>query len=60
MIKDRHDRGLDIDNSRVKQITSSIFSLDTETDNYIIKAMLNDCSQEHCYNKRKHLLFTNQ
>ncbi|XP_065925822.1 uncharacterized protein [Magallana gigas] len=54
-IKDRHDRGLDIDNSRVKQITSSIFSLDSETDNYIIEAMLDDCSQEHCYSKCKNL-----
>lgn len=33
----------------------AIFSLDSETDNYIIEAMLDDCSQEHCYSKCKNL-----
>ena len=54
-VKDRHDRGLDIDNSKIKQINSHTFSLDSGSDCYIIEAMLDDCSQEHCYSKCKNL-----
>ena len=42
----KYGRGLDIDNSKIKQIDSHIFSLET---------MLDDCSQEHCYSKCKNL-----
>ncbi|XP_062604065.1 uncharacterized protein LOC134265856, partial [Saccostrea cucullata] len=54
-ITDRHRKSLEIDNTKVKQISSSVFSLESGPENYIIEAILSDCSQEHCYTKCKNL-----
>ena len=54
-LQDRHNRGLEIDDARVKQISNTAFSLESSTQNYAIEMIVDKCSHVHCYTKCKTL-----
>jgi hypothetical protein len=58
-LQDRHNRGLEIDDARVKQISNTAFSLESSTQNYAIEMIVDKCSHVHCYTKCKTLPYIN-
>ena len=54
-LQDRHNRGLEIDDARVKQISNTAFSLESSTQSYAIEMIVDKCSHVHCYTKCKTL-----
>ena len=54
-LQDRHNRGLEIDDAKVKQISNTAFSLESSTQNYVIEMIVDKCSHVHCYTKCKTL-----